>query len=112
MPARASCDQVRRHIKGELRDELAILDGVFTRLHIAPAAPRFIADAPIFHAERFLIAVSHALVGQAYSTHRGIAIRDPILKLPGRTRTDVGCQIWLRSDQAAKPHELVNAELI
>src|SRR5262245_6649955 len=112
MPARACRDQERRHINRELCDELAILRSVFTRFHIAAAAPGLVADAPILHAERLFVAVGSALVGQTLGPGRSVAIRNPIVKFPGRARTDIGREVWLGADQAAKPHELMNAEMV
>src|SRR5262249_24349138 len=43
---------------------------------------------------------------------RSVAIRDPIVKLLGRARTDVGREVRLRADQATEPHKLMNAELV
>src|SRR5215813_7052858 len=112
MPSRAGCDQERRHINRELCDELAILRSVFTRFHIAAAAPGFVANPPILYAERLLVSVGSALISQTFSPGRSVTIRDPIVELPGRARTDVGGEVRLRADQAAKPHELMNAELV
>src|SRR5262249_30265437 len=112
MPARAGCDQERLQINREVCDELAILRSVFARFHIAAATPGFVADAPIFHAERVLVSVGAALVSQTFGPGRSVAIRDPFVKLPGRAGTDVGRKVRLRADQAAQPHELMNAELV
>src|SRR5215813_3946107 len=112
MPARAGRDQERLHINRELCDELAILRSVFARFHIPAAAPGFVADAPILHAERLLGAVGASLVRQTFGPGRTVAIKDPIMKLLGRAATDIGREVRLRADQAAKPHELVNAELV
>src|SRR5262245_38100983 len=112
MPARAGRDQERRDVDRELCDELAILRGVFARLHIAAAAPGLIADTPILYPEWLFGAVGRAFVRQTFSPRRGVAIRDPIVKLLGRARTDVGREVRLRADQAAEPHELMNAELV
>src|SRR5262252_641408 len=112
MPARAGRDEKRRHINRELCDELAVLRGVFARLHVSAAAPGLVADSPILHAERLLVAVSRAFVRQTFSPSRSVAIRDPIVKLSGRARTDVRRKVRLRADQSAKPHELVNAEMV
>src|SRR5262249_13601082 len=56
--------------------------------------------------------VGRAFARQTFSLCRGVAIRDPIVKLPGRARTDVGREVRLRADQATEPHELMNAELV
>src|SRR5262245_26729402 len=112
MPARAGCDQERRHINRELCDELAILRSVFTRFHIAATAPGFVANTPILHAERLLVAVGSTLISQTFSPGRSVTIRDPIVELPGRARTDVGGEVRLRADQATQPHELMIAELV
>src|SRR5262245_11026845 len=112
MPVRAGRDQEWREVSRELCDELAVLRGVFARLHIAAAAPGLVADAPILHAERLLVAIGRAFVRQTFSPPRSVTIRDPIVKLPGRARTDVGREVRLRADQATEPHELMNAELV
>src|SRR5262245_19182367 len=112
MPARAGRDQERRHINRELRDKLAVLRGVFARFHIAAAAPGLVADAPILHAEGLPVAVGPAFVSQTFSSRRGVTIRDPVVKFPGRAGTDVGRQIRLGADQATKSHELMNAEMV
>src|SRR5262245_51409576 len=112
MPVRAGRDQERREVNRELCDELPVLRGIFARLHIAAAAPGLVADAPILHAERLLFAVGSAFVRQTFSPCRSVAIRDPIVKLPGRARTDVGREVRFRADQATEPYELVNAELV
>src|SRR5215813_4683091 len=112
MPARTGRDQERRQVDRKLRDELAILRGVFPWFHITATAPGFVADAPILHAERLLVAVGRAFVSQTFSPRRSVAIRDPVVKFPGRARTDVRGEVRLRADQSAEPHELMNAELI
>src|SRR5262245_25662289 len=84
MSARAGRDQERFEVNRELCDELAILRGVFSRLHITAAPPRFVADAPILHAEWLFGAIGRAFVRQTFSSRRGVAIRDPIMKFPGR----------------------------
>src|SRR4029079_8375281 len=112
MSARAGRDQERRDVDRELCDELAILRGVFSRLHIAAATPGLVADAPILHAEWLLGAIGHAFVRETFSPRRGVAIRDPIMKFPGRARTNVGREVRFRADQATEPHKLMNAELV
>src|SRR5262245_14872679 len=112
MAARTGRDQEWRYVDGELRDELAILRRVFARFHIAAAAPGLIADAPILNAEGLPVAIGRAFVGQTFRSRRSIAVRDPIVKLPGRARPDIGREIGFRPDQAAEPDELVNAEVV
>src|SRR5262245_24997290 len=98
MSARAGRDEERRHINGELCDELAILHSVFARLHIAAASPRLISDAPILHAERLLGTIGRAFVSQTLRPRRSVAIRDPVMKLPGDARTNIGREVRLRAD--------------
>src|SRR5262245_6679643 len=112
MPARAGCYQERIQINRELSDELAVLRCIFARFHIAATAPGLIADAPILHAERLFVAIRRALVSQTFGSRWSIAIRDPIVELPGCTRTDVRCEVRFRADQSAKPDELMDAKLV
>src|SRR6478735_10230441 len=104
MAARAGRDQERLDVRRELRDEAAVLLGVLARLHVAAAAPRLVADAPVLHAERCGVAIRRALRGQTLRAGGRVAVRDPVVKLPWRARSDVGGEVGLGANQAAEVH--------
>src|SRR5207245_2694817 len=60
--ARARRDEEGTHVDGNLRDELPVFGGVLAAGHVPAAAPRFVADSPVFDVERLPIAVGGALV--------------------------------------------------
>lgn len=58
------------------------------------------------------MAVGSALAGQRDRAHRRVAVQHPIMKFFRSSRTDVRRKVGLRTDEFAKAHELVRAEMV
>ena len=83
--------------------------GVIFGAHVAAAAPAFVAYAPVADVERRVVPVRAALHGDG-GVGVAVEILDPLGHLLHRAGADVGVDIRLASDLAAKLHEFVRAE--
>ena len=81
-------------------------------VHVAAAAPRLVAHAPVLDVEGLAVAVGGALVGEGEAPARGVAVGHPVVKLLRAARADVGREVRLGPHQPAETHELVDAELV
>ena len=112
VPAGSGRHEERAQVDGKLRDEPAVFGGVFTAGHVAAAAPRLVADAPVLDVEGLPVAVGRALVGEGERSGRSVAVGHPVVELARGARADVGRDVGFGADQPAQAHELVNAELV
>src|SRR6266545_777710 len=84
--------------------------GILFRQHVSPAAPRFVADAPITDVERLAFARSRAQVGERRQPGRRVTVLKPFEVGAHRQAADVGSNIGLRVGETAQLHELVRTE--
>src|SRR4029077_12778895 len=112
MPAWTGRHQEGLRVCGELGNERSEKRSVFLRPHSAAATPRFVANAPVPHAKRLLVAIRRALVGKSNGSHGRVAVRHPIVEFRRRPRPNVGSDVWLSVNQVTKMHEFVHAKLI
>jgi len=78
---------------------------------VSAAAPVFIADAPILHAEGFGRAVGGAFLGERAAAGK-VAVFDPIAHLARRAAAEIPGEVRFGADEAAELQEFVRAELV
>ena len=85
--------------------------GVIGRIHIAAAAPVFVADAEVFHSPRLIPAVFSSEV-----CHRGFAreghILNPFAHFPDGAAADIAGNIYVAAELVTEFEEFVSAEAV